>query len=119
VRIRFLIDEDLPPRIKAMLLRQDPTIDVLRVGDSGAPPHGTKDPDILRYVALEQRLLITNNRRTMGIHAAALLAMGTQHWGILRCRPDAVLREVAEDLYLLWGASEAEEWIGRVEWVPL
>ena len=55
----------------------------------------------------------------MGIHAAALLAMGTQHWGILRCRPDPVLREVAEDLYLLWGASEAEEWIGRVEWGPL
>ncbi len=84
MRIRFLIDEDLPPRIKAMLLRQDPTIDVLRVGDSGAPPHGTKDPDIVRYVALQQRLLITNNRRTMGVHATTLLTTGMQHWGILR-----------------------------------
>lgn len=55
----------------------------------------------------------------MAVHAAALLNTGIQHWGILRCRPNANLREVVEDLYLLAGASEAEEWIGRIEWIPL
>jgi hypothetical protein len=36
MKIRFLLDENLNPRIKLALLHQDPKIDVLRVGDLGA-----------------------------------------------------------------------------------
>ena len=119
MKVRLLIDEDLPPRLKLVLLREEPLIDVLRVGDDGAPSLGTKDPEVLRYCSSTQRLLITNNRHTMAVHAANLLAIGIQHWGILRRRPRAGLHDVVESLALLWGASEAEEWIGRIEWIPL
>jgi hypothetical protein len=37
MKIRFLLDENLNPRIKVGLLHHDPAIDVLRVGDLGAP----------------------------------------------------------------------------------
>jgi hypothetical protein len=38
--IRSLLDENLSPRIKRMLLNREPTMDVLRVGDPTAPPFG-------------------------------------------------------------------------------
>ena len=43
MKIRFLLDENLNPRIKLALVHHDPTIDVLRVGELGAPPLGTLD----------------------------------------------------------------------------
>jgi len=33
MKVRYLIDENLPPRLATALRRLDPTVDVLRVGD--------------------------------------------------------------------------------------
>lgn len=49
MKIRFLLDENLPPKLKSAVLNLDPEIDILRVGDSNAPPLGTLDPEILIY----------------------------------------------------------------------
>lgn len=50
MKIRFLLDECESPRLKTALLRFNPAIDVLRVGDPGAPHLETLDPEILRYL---------------------------------------------------------------------
>jgi hypothetical protein len=63
MRIRLLLDENLAPLLKSALLRLDPTIDVVRVGDADAPPFHTLDPDILAFCEAEQRLLVTGNRK--------------------------------------------------------
>jgi len=61
MKVRFLLDENLSPRLKAALLRLSPTLDVVRVGDPGAPSLGTLDLDVLRYLELSQRILVTSN----------------------------------------------------------
>jgi len=63
VKVRFLLDENLSPRLKVALQRLNPAIDVLRVGDSNTPPLGTPDAEVLNYLALAQRLLVTDNRK--------------------------------------------------------
>lgn len=60
MKVRFLLDENLSPRIKQAVQRREPAIDLLRVGDESAPPLGTLDPDILRYLESAQRLLLTD-----------------------------------------------------------
>jgi hypothetical protein len=50
VRVRFLLDENLSPRLKPAIERYSRDIDILRVGDDHAPPLGTLDPEILRYL---------------------------------------------------------------------
>lgn len=119
MRIRFLLDENLSPRIKLALRHHDPTIDVLRVGDSGMPSLGTLDPDILRYLDKSQRLLVTDNRRTMPVHAAEHFAGGGHHWGVFLVDAQASIGRIAEAMYLLWAASEAEEWVDQEQWLPL
>jgi hypothetical protein len=68
VKVRFLLDENLSPRFKVAVLRLNPAIDILRVGESNAPELGTQDPDVLRYLELSQRLLVTDNRASMPQH---------------------------------------------------
>lgn len=68
-----MLDENLPPRLKTAILRLNPQIDVLRVGEPSAPPTGTLDPEILIYLEASQRLLVTDNRSSMPKHL-------TDHW---------------------------------------
>jgi hypothetical protein len=119
VTVRFLLDENLSPRLRPSLLRRSPDLDVLRVGDEGAPPLGTPDPEVLLYAERERRLLITHNRASMPSHVADHLAAGRHHYGVMRIRPRASLRQIVEEMLVIAGASEAEEWMDRFDWIPL
>ena len=68
MKIHFLLDENLSKQIKGTVLRLNEAIDILCVGDADAPPLGTLDPDILSYMELSQRMLITDNRKSMPFH---------------------------------------------------
>lgn len=119
MKLRYLIDENLSPRLKSAIRRLEPFVDVLRVGDQGAPPLGTLDPDVLVYLTVTHRLLVTDNRKSMPKHLADHAAAGFQHWGIFVVRKDAPIGALADELYLYWEASEAEEWTDRMEWLRL
>ena len=118
MRVRFLLDENLPPYLKSALVRHDAPIDVLRVGEEGAPPLATPDPEILLYLEQTQRALVTNNRASMPEHLAAHVRAGRRHWGILMTSRELRVRGLAEAVYIIWGASEAEEWLDRIYWIP-
>ena len=60
--IRFLLDENVDPLYRQELLRHEPTMVVWRVGDVGALPDSTLDPDILAWCESHSFILITNNR---------------------------------------------------------
>jgi hypothetical protein len=38
MKIRFLLDENLSPKLKFAVLRLNPAIDIVRVGDLDSPP---------------------------------------------------------------------------------
>ena len=119
MRVSFLLDENLSPRLKIILLRLDSEIDVIRVGGMGAPALGAPDNEILVYLSETQRILITDNRSTIPGHMQNFYLQGNlSHWGILWIRPDATLNDLALNLHLIWTASEAEEWKGRSDWIP-
>mgnify|MGYP005843156657 CR=1 FL=1 len=116
--IRLLLDENLFPRLKSALLLRFPDMDVLRVGDVGAPPYSTSDPDILRYTEQTQRLLVTDNRTSMPGHISDHLTQGRHHWGILYISPCLSFAEILEELCIVWGASTSDEWRDRTDWIP-
>lgn len=119
MKIRFLLDENLSPRIKLAVLRHNKRIDILRVGDEKAPSLGALDPEILIFLDESNRMLVTDNRATMPDHACAHLSSGRHHWGILEVRPNTTVKELVDTLCLIWEASDAEEWIDQIQWIPL
>lgn len=119
MKVRFLLDENRSPVVTRALLRHDPAIDVLRIGDAGAPPLGPPDPDILLYCEASQRALVTSDLHSMLDHVAAHLAAGHHHWGVFRLARSMSVGLLADALYLIWAASEAEEWTDRFAQLPL
>ncbi len=119
MKVRFLLDENLSPRLKLAVFRLNPELDILRVGDSGAPALGTLDPKILIYLERSQRILLTDNRKSMPEHLKAHWANGGFIWGLFWLRPKATIRELAADLIFIWETTEAAEWKDQLVWIPL
>lgn len=67
---RFLLDVNLSPSIAIEVRRHDPRIDIVHVGDSGAPVLNTRDPDILAFCERERQIPVTKNRKSMPSHVA-------------------------------------------------
>ena len=119
MKIRFLIDENLSPKLKKAVLHLNPNIDIFRVGDPSAPSLGTLDPEILQYLELSQGALVTDNRKSMPQHLEVHWAGNGHIWGVFWVRPNTELGSLAEELRTIWETTEAEEWIDLVDWIPL
>jgi hypothetical protein len=44
---------------------------------------------------------------------------GGHIWGLLWVRPETQIGQLVRELFLVWEASEAEEWLDRLDWIPL
>ncbi|PSB43232.1 hypothetical protein C7B67_24095 [filamentous cyanobacterium Phorm 6] len=118
MKIRFLLDENLPPKLKSAVLNLQPEIDILRVGDSNAPTLGTLDSEILIYLESSKRLLVTDNRKSIPGHLEEHWAAGGQSWGLVWVRPSGSIGRWAETIHFIWETTEAEEWIDKLDWIP-
>ncbi len=119
MKVRFLLDENISPRLITALKRLNSQIDIVRVGDKTAPSFGTSDSEILLFLVDPQRFMVTDNRSTMPGHLNNHYATeGDSHRGILWVRPNSTISQLASDLYLIWIASEAEEWFDHTDWIP-
>ena len=117
--ITYLLDEHIPSEYRTQLLHHEPSLTVWIIGDEGAPPRGTLDSDILRWCEENGFTLVTNNRKSMPRHLADHLAEGCHLPGIFTINLDAPMGVVLEDLILIAGASQEDEYLDRIVYVPL
>lgn len=93
----------------------EPAIDfqTARLADLG----GVGDPQVLAIAAHEGRLLVTHDQTTMPRHFAEFV---TEHAssGVLIAPQHLSVADVAEELLLVWAATEADEWINRICFLP-
>ncbi len=115
---RFLLDEHVNRSIQRQLHRLEPRLEVIAVGDVGAPPKGTSDPELLVWMETYQYILVTENRSTIPVHLAEHYAIGRHSPGIFWIRPNVRLGLLVEELYLIWFASTAEEYRDRTLFIP-
>jgi Domain of unknown function (DUF5615) len=109
---RFLLDEHLSPVIK------ESAMDIICIGDIGVPPKGTLDPAILLWIEQSGHILVTNNRSSMPNHVADHLMAGSDYPGILLIGNQVTIGELVNELLLIWGASEAEEYYNTTKHIP-
>ena len=119
MRPRFLLDENMDRAIQRQLQRLNSEIDVRLVGDAEAPPRGTPDPDILMWMEHNDYILVTKNRKTMPKHFIEHLAVGGHVPGVLCVRKSVTMAELINLLYLIWYASDAEEYRDKLVFIPL
>ena len=116
---RFLIDENISPRYRTQLLYHEPSLTVLVIGDDGAPARGTPDPEILVWYEQNQFSLITNNRESMPQHLSDHLSAGHHVPGIFTINIEMPMGKIIEELLLIAGASDEDEYIDEIKYLPL
>jgi hypothetical protein len=79
--LQLASDADVHGGIFRGLRRRQPEIDLVRVHD--CLPEGTPDPEVLAWAAVENRVLITNDRNTMVGFAYRRVAAGEPVPGLI------------------------------------
>lgn len=117
--MRYLLDEHIDPILRREILRAAPALEVWIIGDPGAPPHGTLDPDILVWCEDNSFCLVTNNRKSMPRHLADHLGRGRHVPGIFVVGLTMTLGHLIDELVLIAGASDDNEYRDLMLYLPL
>lgn len=116
MKVRFQADADLNQIIVKAILRREPGIDFQTA--HVAHLAGITDLKVLDIVAESGRILVTHDRKTMPKHFAEFIQNRTSS-GVILIPQKMSIRVAADDLLLIWMASEAEEWVNRIQVLPL
>jgi hypothetical protein len=115
---RLLFDECTDPDVIAALRQMEPSIDIIRVGDPGAPALGTQDPDLLLAGEALGRVVVTNDKRTMPGHLANHYAAGHHTAGVILLRQGFSIGQLARAILDEWTKTTADDWIDRTMYLP-
>jgi hypothetical protein len=116
VSIRFQADADLNFDIVRAVRQQEPAIDFASAGDSQL--RGIKDPELLEWAAVADRVLVSHDRRTMLNHFRDRLAVGKSSPGVLIVSQGAPVGPVVESLVVLWSVVDPAELRDQIHYLP-
>jgi hypothetical protein len=111
MRIKFQADADLDGRIIRGLRRVSPEVDIRTAAEAGLAT-------VLRLAAEANRILISQDRSTMPGHFQRFVST-SQNPGVILLRARVPIAVAIEELLLIWAASDSDEWINRLAWIPL
>lgn len=115
--VRFLADADLNHTILLATVRKQPGIDFLAAREAGLA--GLSDREVLARAAADQRILVSHDFRTMPTAFAAVVGAGSASSGVILVGQDFPIALCAEQLTLVWAASEPADWVNRLAYLPL
>ena len=122
MKVRYLIDADLPRALLHGLVRVSAEIDVRRIQDCGMG--SATDPEILAFAASEQRITVSRDKSTMLDYAVDRVKRNEPMTGLLLVRPNFARRHgrglgaVIDELILIAECSSADEWTGVIQFIP-
>jgi hypothetical protein len=116
MKVRFQADADFNHVIIRAALRREPSIDFQTA--EAANLVGLEDEKVLGNAAGTGRVLVTHDRKTMPGHFADFIAKETSP-GVIVVPQKLAISAAVDDLVLIWAASQAEEWIDRIQSLPL
>lgn len=114
--ITYQADADLNQMIVFALRRHEPLIDFRTATNAGLT--GIPDPDVLAVTAEADRVLVTHDKRTMPDHFAEFI-QNIESPGVIVVPQSMPIRLVVDELLLIWGASEPNDWRNRILYLPL
>ena len=113
---RFQADADLNRHIVSATKRREPMVDFRTAQEAGLS--GLDDEGVLAFGASEGRILVSHDRQTMPQHFGEFI-QGHTSPGLLIVSQYLPVSAAAEELLLIWFASEADEWTNQIASLPL
>lgn len=116
MKIRFQADESLSYALTQAVLRWDVSIEFITAQEAGVLGFG--NPEVLAAAARSGHLLVTRDKATFPNHFAEFIAQHESP-GVIVIPPRLTTAQIAEELFLIWLAMEAEEWTNRISYLPV
>lgn len=116
MKVRFQADADLNEAIVKATLRRESSIDFQLAGAANLVR--LNDAEVLALAAAQGRIIVTHDRRTMPRHFGEFIHKQASR-GVIVVPQSMPVSAVADDLVLIWAASDAEEWNNRILSLPL
>jgi hypothetical protein len=116
-RVRYFFDEDCNARILRGLRRRAPVLHVVTAQEEGLGS-GT-DLAVLVFAAAEGYIVVSHDVRTMTAYAATQLQAKQPMSGLILIPQAYPVGHAIEDLLLIAEVSTAEEWQGKMVFLPL
>jgi predicted nuclease of predicted toxin-antitoxin system len=111
MKVRFQADADLKIAIALAVRRLEPMIDFQTANETGLP--SMKDREVLALCAKSGRMLVSHDRKTMPHHFAEFIT-NEDSPGLVIILQSVPVSKAAEELLLIWAASESEEWVNQI-----
>ena len=115
--LKLLADENFNSSIVRGLLLKRPEMDIVRVQDIGMS--GAEDTAILEVAAEQNRTLLTHDYRTIPRSAYERIEAGLPMAGVVLGKIQIPVHQAIEDILLLAGSSEDDEWQDQILYLPL
>jgi len=115
--VRYLFDEDFNGRIMRGVRRRSPNLDTVTIQEAGL--RDAEDPAVLEWAAAAGRVVVSHDHRTMRAYVDERLITGQAMAGLILVRQDYPLGRAIEDLVLIGETTTAEEWQGKILFLPL
>ena len=116
-RPRFLADHNLDDAIVDGLLREEPSIRIVRARDLNL--ERATDPALLDYAATHGFVVVSHDVRTLIGFAADRIKAGEPMAGLVAIPKWLGIGRAVDGLLLIWVAGEAEEFQDRIEFLRL
>ena len=116
-RPRFLADNDLMDQIVLGVLRREPTLAMTRLREVGLAK--ASDTSVLEFAAREGFIVVSHDVNTMRGAAVTRLNDGQEMAGLLLVHQRSPQAQTIDDLILIGIASDAAEWVGEIQFLPL
>lgn len=72
-----------------------------------------------RFLADNDLIVVSHDVNTMPAAALARISANQRMTGLLMARQNAAVGPLIDSLVLIWSASEAEEWLDQILFLPL
>lgn len=115
--MRFAADENFDGRILDGLQRRLPTLDAIRVQDTAM--YQLADPELLNQLAIEDRILLTHDVRTIPGFVYERVQAGQPVPGIIEVHRSTPIGQAIDELEILIGAGHPTDFQDQVRYIPL
>ena len=115
--MRFLADENFNNTLLRALIKATPNLDVIRVQDTEV--YQANDPAVLEWAAKAGRILLTHDIRTMPKYVFERVRASLPVPGIIEVKRDMPFQEAIDDLMVMIGAGNPEDFENQVRYVPM
>ena len=120
--LRFVLDEHLRGPLWTAIQHHnvkgvDP-LDVVCVGDPPDLPLGSSDPDILNWAALNNRILVSMDYKTMPGYLAAHLGAGAHSPGVILLRQRVSFALLLHSLANTAHTGDPADYLDQVRFIP-